>query len=114
MDPQSGHLRPLKHGIVSSLTGRRVQCDVASQLHAQSFAPVTGNDLGPFQVTNDAAEIEYQSGVSQAGGLLCLRQANRKNRAAFRTVGGDNLSALSLDKPFDNREAETAASGGRR
>jgi len=51
---------------------------------------------------------------SEVAWLLCLRQANRKDRAAFRTVGGDNLSALSLDKAFDNREAETAASDGRR
>ncbi len=46
--------------------------------------------------------------------MIVLGQTDGKESAAFRTVGGDNLSALGLDKAFDNCQAQTAASGGRR
>ena len=61
----------------------------------------------------DAQRQECKLVRSQTGWLLCLRQANCKNRAAFRAVAGDNPAALSLDKAFDNREAEAAASNWR-
>jgi len=56
----------------------------------------------------------YSQVGSYGGWLYGLRQANRKNRAAFWSVGDDNLPALSLNKTFDNRQAEAAASCGRR